>query len=219
MAITTLMCLYGCDGAGKPGGTSSILDSSAPSPAPPKEIASSALALYPSLDGDEKLSLGVKVSSVEEMFQELKPKNHTVPTTLPQGLSPDDYAANGWEVGDTTAGFGLISSGQRVVAAIVRESVKDRDEADAIVTGYTRKVSSVTPHKYDLGDNTYTFWEDGQTLLMILESPGKKDSVQLTLALGYKPVMEYLRADPIHAQIDGRKVGTDTGAKGASSRS
>ena len=148
------MALVGCDGAAVPGTATTSTEPAANAPPPLVDFNAGSLALYPDLERDDKLALGTKVASVEELFAELKPKNHIVATPLPKGLVADDYTANGWESGDFTAGFGIISSAhtKEVVAAFVRQNVKDKDDAQAIIEGYKRKTPDIALRTMEMWD-------------------------------------------------------------------
>ncbi|MHB8635328.1 MAG: hypothetical protein ACYC96_02530 [Fimbriimonadaceae bacterium] len=195
--------LAGCDGAANAGNTaSSAQDSVVAGPAPPASVSAGALALYPQLDNnDAKLVIGEPLDSLERLYP--RPTKHTVSTPLPKGFSPEDYIAKGWELGDSTAGAGIISNAQtkETVLALVRQSAANAKAAQDVVDAYKSKIGR-PPIAVTYGDFTYTFWEDGDNRLMILEAPGKGDKVQLTLALGAKSLMDYLHADLNHARLD-----------------
>lgn len=209
--IWLILCvaLAGCDGTAGLGGDSggTPQEPAVAAGPPPTSISAGSLALYRDLDNDEaKVRVGDEATSVERIFP--SPVKGIVATSLPKGLSPEDYMAKGWELGDGTEGAGFISNARtkEVVAAIVRQVAADSDTAAAIVEAYKKKFRPIDPIAKTYGVNTYAFWEDGDNRLMILESPGKKGTVQLTLALGIKEVLTFLRADPEHARIDAGKL-------------
>lgn len=208
------LSIAGCDGASSAAGTSG----SGPEPgevaaAPPAVTDKGSLAVYPNIfDQDEKngVSVGDKIGEASKVFplSDSSEKRHYVATPLPKGLSPDDYAATGWELVDGSEGAGFISNihTKEILAAVIRQTAADSADADKVVAAYTDKFRSIQPVKRVFGAYSYFFWEDGSNRLMILESPGKKDKVQLTIALGVKSVMDFLKADVKDANNDGNKV-------------
>ena len=207
--IWLILCLAlaGCDGAAATGGAGSGGEPATVAVAPPASVTAGSLALYPKLDDDEvKLRVGAQNGAVVGLFP--SPVKGIVTTPLPKGFSPEEYTATGWELGDSTEGAGYISNARtkEIVAAIIRKSADDATEAQKVVDAYGAKTPGIVPVSRTYGANTYTFWEEGDNRLMILESPGKKGAVQLTLVLGVKEVLNFLRADPDHARIDAGKL-------------
>jgi len=207
------LALAGCDGAAGPlgGSQGNAADEPAVAPSPPTSLTPGTLALYPKLEDDEtKVRVGDKVMADAGVFE--SPGKGIVATPLPKGLAKEEFAATGWELGDGTRGAGFISilRSREIVAAIVRETADTTDDAQAIIDGYKKKFPLIDPNTKVIGADNYTFWEEGDNRLMILESPGKKGAVQLTLALGVKPILNFLRADPIHAQLDASRANLPT---------
>jgi len=210
LPLTVIGCvlLSGCEGSSPPGGAAPGPDQATVAPAPPATVAAGSLAVYPIDERDGKVTVGEDVHDVTAETLLDAPKKKLPTSTLPKGLSPDDYSVLGWESVDGTEGAGFISNARthKVIAVIVRYTVADADAAKAVVDKYTSRIPDLSPTVATYGDSTYCFWEDGNNRLMILETPAKGDKMQLTLALGVKPVLDFLRADPMHARIDGVKV-------------
>lgn len=145
-------------------------------------------------------------------------------SAVPARFPNPPYSAAGWESGDGTAGFAVISLKGSVAAAFRRLLAASAEDATATVKKYQDAIDALgtrsgirDPVRLSYGGGQYRYWfwdEDAGNRLMILWAPAKNDKIQLTIGLGDQTVMNALRASPDEAKLDMTKLMSSTSATG-----
>ncbi|CAN5732142.1 hypothetical protein BH11ARM2_BH11ARM2_18250 [soil metagenome] len=198
LPLAALLLLAGCQG-GESKKDADAADGTEPDPpiGAPATLKPSRLFL---VGGESILRLGDDWGDAEKVFP--APKESFPVSELPDRFGKP-YSAKGWN--EAHDGFGVILYSDRIAAAMVQNERPDASSADKIRKRYGDELSSITPVEVRGGNVNFTFWEDGDQRLMLLEQK-MENRVRTTIALGDKNVMDGIGASVERAQQDTKQL-------------
>jgi len=193
---------FGCKSA-TPGSTTGI-EGSAPSvtvgdPPPLKDP-----QLYLLSEG-KKIQLGESLDDALRVFE--PPKSAFELGQLPPNFQPP-YRAIGWETAQQ--GFGAIGFNTKLVLIMWQIERGDLAQYAKILQLYQDQFPAIQPVEISNRIVRYNFYELGEESLMILAVPNKGGTYHITVALGLKPTMAAIGANPEQARkiISDEKIKT-----------
>lgn len=147
------------------------------------------------LSEGKKIQLGESVDEALRVFE--PPKSAFELGQLPPNFQPP-YQAIGWETAQQ--GFGAIGFNTKLVLIMWQIERGDLAQYAKILQLYQDQFPAIQPLEISNRIVRYNFYEVGEESLMILAVPNKGGTYHITVALGLKPTMAAIGADPDQAR-------------------